>query len=184
MSSLSSAEREAVREFIEFGTDTFGFDTGRALPLALVLLGERDGCLISCTEASEAEFVESCLSDADIPYLRDDAGNLRRFFVAKSERHLRSNSVGEGRPDGKFFGYPDDSIEFYCSSSDPVGEFEEFMRDSQYDFDSWGDKTPLIEYIPAPSASSIEEALEREERYERALKSCSVDFSAVMQYRF
>jgi len=184
MASLTSSEKEAIEQIIEYGIDTFGFNTTRVLPLTLVLLGERDGCLIGVTEKEEAEFLEDTLSNAGISFNKDTSKNYR-FFIAKSDSHLTKNSVGEGRPDGEFFGYPDDSIEFYCSSSDPVKEFEEFMRNSSsHSFESWGDKTPLIEYIPAPTEESVEQALEREKSYENALRSASVDLSNAHDYRF
>jgi hypothetical protein len=55
--------------------------------------------------------VNSCLSDADIPYICDE-----------SEASLAK----------QFFGYPDDAIEFYSSSSDPVQDFADIMRQSSY----------------------------------------------------
>lgn len=187
MGSLSSAEKSVIRDVIEYGTrgtESFGFNTGRALPLTLVLLGERDGCLFSVTEESEAEFLEETFSSAGLSFEQSNKNGIYRFFIAKSDSHLRRNTIGEGRPDGEFFGYPEDAIEFYCSSSDPVEEFEEFMRRSSYSFASWGDKTPLIEYIPAPSEESIIEALEREKQYEKALHSASIDLSDAHNYNF
>lgn len=185
MKSLTSPEKTAIRKIIEFGKDTYGFDTGRVLPMTLVLLGDRDGCLFAVTNLNEADFLEGQLTTAEVPFLQSESSGIYRFFIAKSPSHLRSNPPGEGRASGFFFGYPEDAIDFYCSSSDPLGEFEKFMLNkASGSFQSWESKTPLIEYIPAPSEDSIEETLRREKQYEDALKSAQVQISDAHRYNF
>ena len=175
--SLSSKEKKAVEEYIEYGNSNFGFDATRVFDLILVLLNERKGCLIGVSNKQDAKFIQECLSKADIPFKK----KRYQFFIASSERHLTS-PIGEGRPNGDFFGYPESAIEFYCSSDDPVAEFDSFLEETQDTVDSWDEKTPLIGYIPEPSKKGLKEALERQQQYERALRSCSVDLGEVKYY--
>lgn len=177
MSSLSSTEKSFIESFIDYGVEKFGFDTGRSLPITLVFLGERDGCLVGVSDADDADFVRGLLSDCNIPYAEDDKNS--GFYIAKSSSHLsRHNPLGSATDTGEFFGYPADAIEFYENDSKQLITFEAYLTDeTSMSIEEWADKVFLIEYIPAPTAVSVEQALERQEQYEQALRSVSVDLS-------
>lgn len=177
MSSLSSAEETVIESFIEYGVETFGFDTGRALPITLVFLGERDGCLVGVSDTDDADFVRELLSDCEIPYVEDDRHS--GFYIAKSSSHLsQHNLLGSDTEVGEFFGYPADAIEFYVNDSERLNTFEAYLTDeTSMTLEEWSEKAFLIEYIPAPTESAVEQALERQSQYERALQSVSVDLS-------
>lgn len=177
MGSLSSSEKEVVEQFIEYGTDKFGFDTGRALPLTLVFLGERDGVLIGAGDSEDEQFIESLLDEHGVPYKKDSSNNA--FFISKSSSHLsRYNPTGSAKQTGKFLGYPDDAIEAYANRSDPLGDFSQLLEEkSNMSESKWSDKAFLIEYIPAPTEEGLQESLDCQKRYEKALRSASVDLS-------
>lgn len=176
MGTLSSAEKSCVEEFIEYGSDKWGFDTGRALPMTLVFLGERDGCLIGASDSEDMEFLRELFDKYGIPY--KEASN-DAFFVAKSSSHLsRYDPLGSDRDTGRFLGYPEDAVDFYVNNSDRVSEFHSFIQnESSISEGEWGDKAFLIEYVPCPNEKSVQAALDRQKQYESALRSASVDLS-------
>lgn len=175
MGSLSNSEQECIESIIEYADDTFGFDSKNALTVALVCLGERDGCLVGGSR-DDISFLKDLFIEHNIPYVEDSS--VGSLYVAKSESHLSQyNPLGGDKKVGRFLGYPEEAIEFYITSSDPLTEYDEFVEDS-----ARKDVTRdlfLIDYIPKPTNESISEAKKRQSQYERALKSSTVDFSGI-----
>lgn len=102
MASLSSSEKQVIEDFIDYGTDKFGFNTGKALPLTLVFLGERDGCLLGGKDSADDDFLQDLFEDNSIPH-KIVSGD--QFFVAKSQSHLQKyDPAGSAEEVGRFLG--------------------------------------------------------------------------------
>lgn len=184
MGSLSSSEISCIEEFIEYGVDKWGFNTGRALAMTLVFLGERDGCLVGASDSEDADFLRELFDEYGVSYKEDTSNNA--FFVSKSSSHLsRYDPLGSDRELGKFLGYPEDAIDFYVNNSDRVDKFTSFIKnESSISESEWEDKSFLIEYVPCPNSSSVQGAIDRQKQYERALSSAGVDLSNAHNWDF
>lgn len=179
--SFSTEEQESIEEILNWSLDTWGVDSGKVLHLGLVLLGERDGFLWSFSGRKYAETLQNHLNSIDVPFNYRDASDLHQFFIARSESHLHSSNLTEGRGFGEFFGYPTDAINWYVSHTDPLDDFQEYLEtESEYTVNEFWDEHFLIEYIPSGTADGVTEAERRQEQYASALKNSSVNFSQVV----
>lgn len=180
MASLSTSHQDVVRDFIEYGKSEFGFSTHKALVISLVLTGERDGCLIGVSDSNRADKLKEILGDS-VPYEYNKSRSDHQFYIGKSEKHINKYKPASAgaRKIGKFFGYPDSAIDFYVNNYDRTEQYEDFLEsdDSPITPAEESDKLFLIEYIPEPSESGIQEALDRQKRYETVLNSLSVKLS-------
>jgi len=176
MGSLSEQQEQFLEEYLEFATDTFGVDSTGVLNAALVCMGEREGCLIGLRDEN-AEFVTDLCEEYGIPYASDNYG----VFFAKSDSHLSHyHPVGaDANTTGNFLGYPETAIKFYQTHPDPSGDSDRFLSESStFDESDWSDWY-LVGYIPESTEEAYKEAEQKQKQYEKALRSCAVDFSGV-----
>lgn len=185
MSILTSTQQESIERFIEHGENDDGLKIMKAVRLALVMAGEYDGCLLKVSNESDKQLIVSILEETNLPYKYEQVGPIHRFFIAKSQTHMEKYSIEGDEDRGLFFGYPEESIDYFESIEDS-SEFTEEL-DSSDELPSskeFYNRTELIRYIPAPTPESIERAMQREEHYREILSEMSIDWSEVSEYNF
>lgn len=179
--SFTTDEKQTLNELLDYTDTKWGVDPNRVLHLGLVLLGERDGCHWGVSEDDVSEKIQSALEDIAVPFETENGPNINQFFIATSEQHLRNSQFSEGRAIGEFLGYPDTAISWYENQNNPSGEFIDFLEsETNYQVGEFDTENFLIDYIPAGTAQSIQEAEDRQAQYENALRNSSVNFSRVL----
>lgn len=168
---LSTEQKNILNEIKEYGSNNFGFDTTRITALLLVCTKDRDGCLFTVDNKEQLNFLKQKIDALDLYYEEQQNGPLG-LYITNSKSLLSNLSELDPYSVGKLFGYPEDAIEFYQNSNDPLTEFEEFLEnETKYSGAGFYDKISQVEYIPSPTQSGIEEALQRQQKYESTLKS-------------
>lgn len=177
---LSTEQKNILQELQEYGSNNFGFDSSRVSHILLVCTGDRDGCLFTVDDKNQFKFLLEKLEALDLHYKEQENGPLG-VYITNDKSLLRQFSESDTYSKGKLFGYPEDAIEFYQNSTDPLTEFENFLEeDTKYSISEFNDKTNHIEYIPSPTQRGIEEALQRQQQYESTIKS----YSSIIPSRF
>lgn len=170
---LPTKQKTILNEIKEYGSNNFGFDTTRLNALLLVCTNDRTGCLFTVDNKEQLNFLKQKIDALDLYYKEQQNGPLG-LYITNSKSLLSNLSESDPYSVGKLFGYPEDAIEFYQNSDDPLTEFDEFLEnETEYSVSEFEDKISQIEYIPSPTQSGIEEALRRQKQYENTLSSYS-----------
>lgn len=174
---LTAKQETIIEELVEYGSNRFGFNTDRTAHLLLVCTGDRPGCLFTVKNKEQLEFIKGKIDKLDLYYKEQKRG----LYITNNKSLMQDFSKSDTYSIGTLCGYPEQAIEFYQDSDYPVSDFDLFIKnETNYSLKEFDDKTSCIEYIPSPTQEGIEEALQRQQKYESTITS----YSSIIPIRF
>ena len=176
-------------------------------PMLLMVLGDKEAALTMNADEEQTkllkEFAEAFDLDIrvyegreskpDKPGAENPSFNQKGVFLAVNEERFDILESSEGRfygfsdeAVGEFLGFPESSIKFFNSTEQPGLEsrkrINKMKKDEKFDGDL--KYLNLTTYIPAPDRESIEEAIEKGVKREKALNRLDEENNVEIGHRY